>query len=751
MAAEGEIRQQTNWIFVTKSTHNAPRLGVPCEPKPRTHVVNQAGDVANGGGVVTVESTKPPIECTRKPKEMGGITASATDEAANRAHTGSDDAYSSSYPVPGSKKGNRRYPLAKVECGNWDQQVYNDRFRFVSGELKKMVDSHPELRDHARSINYCLEMVGTAPDKAQASIVVFCLKEDFKNLRTLFKEHAQKRLYCHEGERSRWLSTSWDKPTDPPVAPFQLIYFVTTTPLVRNSSTEPLTAHFKTDLTWCGGTVRCQTRTATLGISINIDTSYGILTVEHLFHPEATETDTNLADDLHHATSSAPDPSALDMGCLRSWVCEEDEDDYSFEESTEDDTGSAPVALVSLAGEIPSTCEPAQQWERIQSPLGLDYSSPYLDWALTRPNNPSISTPRDNMFFARGLSAVVLDRVAEEPRYHRAPVYMISGIRGILLGQILTTSIMIGSLPGQELCEAWTLILDSFSELVSGECGSIIVDQETHEVYGHVIGSGPAGHVYLVPLRLVFEQIGTCFGTNCVGISVSPMASATVRETGGSPQADQTSESFVNVHVSRPNQLRQMSTSPRSPTFPDEPVAQPHASTRHTELDPANKSNSESGVEATKFTAASESRRSRAFMAPTYAKPPVYPSKLDIDGTSLPNEPAPEAMDYVWDYQWDSASPTWFFATLFRGETRWDSRRVPSSTASSSETYSNISCCTSATSTCTGGNGKSNGAMLDWWDSWDNPTELFYATGATVRGVMWGIKGIAKFEALFNS
>lgn len=35
--------------------------------------------------------------------------------------------------------------------------------------------------------------------------------------------------------------------------------------------------------------------------------------------------------------------------------------------------------------------------------------------------------------------------------------------------------------------------------ILKGECGAIIINQATYDVYGHVVGSGPLGHAYLVP------------------------------------------------------------------------------------------------------------------------------------------------------------------------------------------------------------------------------------------------------------
>lgn len=48
--------------------------------------------------------------------------------------------------------------------------------------------------------------------------------------------------------------------------------------------------------------------------------------------------------------------------------------------------------------------------------------------------------------------------------------------------------------------------------VINGDCGSLIVDQETLEVYGHVIASNPLGEAYVVPLQNIFRQISHALG-----------------------------------------------------------------------------------------------------------------------------------------------------------------------------------------------------------------------------------------------
>lgn len=66
--------------------------------------------------------------------------------------------------------------------------------------------------------------------------------------------------------------------------------------------------------------------------------------------------------------------------------------------------------------------------------------------------------------------------------------------------------------------------------ILPGECGSVVVDQETFEIYGHIIGSDGLGHAYVVPLRQTFDQIKTSFGAQNVSIPQSACAFAEKEE-----------------------------------------------------------------------------------------------------------------------------------------------------------------------------------------------------------------------------
>jgi hypothetical protein len=48
--------------------------------------------------------------------------------------------------------------------------------------------------------------------------------------------------------------------------------------------------------------------------------------------------------------------------------------------------------------------------------------------------------------------------------------------------------------------------------VIDGDCGSLIVSQETLEIYGHVVASNPLGEAYVVSLQNTFRQIRDVLG-----------------------------------------------------------------------------------------------------------------------------------------------------------------------------------------------------------------------------------------------
>lgn len=67
--------------------------------------------------------------------------------------------------------------------------------------------------------------------------------------------------------------------------------------------------------------------------------------------------------------------------------------------------------------------------------------------------------------------------------------------------------------------------------LADGDCGSVVIDRDTHTIYGHVIGSNPMDQAYVVPFKHIIEQIKLTFGTSKVSIYDATKTSQTVKSS----------------------------------------------------------------------------------------------------------------------------------------------------------------------------------------------------------------------------
>ncbi|KAH0421970.1 hypothetical protein CcaCcLH18_13099 [Colletotrichum camelliae] len=156
---------------------------------------------------------------------------------------------------------------------------------------------------------------------------------------------------------------------------------------------------------------------------------------------------------------------------------------------------------------------------KVQCPNELPREHAYLDWACLELCGKTTERQPESYISGPDKTRVLLKEIEDNPASHATPVFMISGLGGVRSGRLLAERLHLGSLPGQQMCRVWTLVLDSqigIQSLLPGECGSVVVAQDTYKVYGHVIGSNVLGHAHVVSLREVLGQIKIAFGTDLV-------------------------------------------------------------------------------------------------------------------------------------------------------------------------------------------------------------------------------------------
>lgn len=406
-------------------------------------------------------------------------TSKSAVSATNPATTAPDDVWNYSEPVPGSKKKKLIFYRAPFEWGQWTRQEWLERFIFVKDKLEALVYEHLRLVDFTNRPVYSARMVGTSPSEARPAVVVTCRDADFRAIRNLFQARAEKPLGLGRMPAASQIRASFGRRGRRPASPIlrlQLVYYRTPTPPVtRDALEKPLAVSLGAGGAACGGITRYGERSATLGVALDVGGKLRILTVDHLFSSRETHSRSSALnrDSTSLNPLSLPVPADSDeTDSDRLW---EDDDEYEDLASPNDES----LGLQQLDSNIADTTrvfgpedsegEPAEwEWKLwSSSPDPASSAIPYLDWALTYPESttPEASDICLNTVFptgnGNGNEGVILREIEKAPEYQLAPVYMVSGIRGFLRGQILQApSFLPANNTDQGSCEVWTVILN---------------------------------------------------------------------------------------------------------------------------------------------------------------------------------------------------------------------------------------------------------------------------------------------------
>ncbi|KAK7213151.1 hypothetical protein V2G26_020329 [Clonostachys chloroleuca] len=428
----------------------------------------------------------------------------------------------------GRKTKERTWPLLPVACERWPKEEYDSSFKKVVEYLKDAVDCHETLRDNARNILYRLMMVGLSLESAKPSVLILCDYTNRDSLKSLFKNMpSQYNCIIPSAWRSTDLSTmSKSKPI------LWLYLCLTNSKPFKRLNGVPVDIECTSLVTMCGSLVQFEDRRSTISLTLDIDGEDRLLTVEHIFRDKEPEND---------KPKMSPDPESLasiESNIEQSDRLDDSQDDISTDLDTDSnhddpqmdrDLPTAPVdcnsSQVSHKPKRPSVEAPARlprahkQGERVEPPNTLRRRSPYLDWACLRLVNYQMAPrQRCNFLLRPGKPPSLLEDVASKPRTHAVPVFMVSGILGVRSGRLIDSPSYLGPPKGQDLCETWTIILDKQEAFCPGESGSIVVDQETLSIYGHLVGSDTFGYGHVVPFSRTIEQIRTAFNVDNAGL-----------------------------------------------------------------------------------------------------------------------------------------------------------------------------------------------------------------------------------------
>ncbi len=403
-----------------------------------------------------------------QPPEPAAAPVAASSATTPPITTPHRDVWGDPEPVPASTTNQLIFHRAPFAWGTiWRPYAWERRFFLVVPKLRRLVEQYLQLIDLTNRPVYEPRMVGRSPDDARPAVLVRCRDIEFKRIRNLFHAKAEGPL-CLGKEPTLsslipWLDSQAER-TAPSGPRLQLVYYRTTrSPFIPATLSKPLLVSLGVSKVACGGIVRYGERSATLGVAVDVGDKIGILTVDHLFPPEEAH-----QEEAHQRSSTSDDGSR----CPNSPIFSDYDDGEYGDLDCPDAEPSRPLQhdsetadLTEISGAEEPEGEPARwEWKLLANSADPAVAT-YLDWALIYPESatPEASAVQLNTVLPTGNEgdAVILREMHRAPTFHLAPVYVVSGIRGVLGGQILqVASILPGGKADEESCQAWTVILD---------------------------------------------------------------------------------------------------------------------------------------------------------------------------------------------------------------------------------------------------------------------------------------------------
>jgi len=231
--------------------------------------------------------------------------------------------------------------------------------------------------------------------------------------------------------------------------------------VARKAGLHKVHTYGRSRFTVCGSQLKYKDHISTLGILLSVDSKLYGLTVDHLFKDEIVpELDVALSEKDFEAHDD------------ELWSL--DHDDVKYDNIDCDAEASYDLLAkdeITMANNV---------WTiagcKVEQPHKLGNSQAYLDWALVdlyggykdRPNAFYLENDLEHPKFFSGISGT--------PKFDETPeIYMISASSGIRTGILLPGIALIGGEPGEDLCQAWNVILsDSRGEFHNGHISSTL-------------------------------------------------------------------------------------------------------------------------------------------------------------------------------------------------------------------------------------------------------------------------------------
>ncbi|KAF3941037.1 hypothetical protein ABW19_dt0202456 [Dactylella cylindrospora] len=381
---------------------------------------------------------------------------------------------------------------------------YQDRFL----DLVRLYDRSVKNRLKPKFMAWKLKVLGENEISKRPFIVVLCDPNSTKKIQKFFNKR-EIREQCE----------------DIPSLPSLPVLVVASAPTKLGSSV-PLVlgpSDVFCDYTTCGEGVQIvhegKTTAATIGgvLKIVVDGRISLfgMTAGHLLE-ESEDDEMDFGDD--------------DNDSLFSQDSDDSEGDDSEWEEEEGDTISGINPAETGFSSTPHTVQVpingaggSQMWSEIGHLVTLKHSTrafrySNLDWGLIQVNLVDQQRLKMNFVKASPSSEAMSAPEKREIKtmYHhrngivcnRTVIYQPGREPTYLRGKINTTPSYMHQSPSGCLARVYTMSCDSSVDRPQpGDCGSWVVDAETHAVYGHIVAADVFGDIYVIPFEDTIEQI----------------------------------------------------------------------------------------------------------------------------------------------------------------------------------------------------------------------------------------------------
>ncbi|KAL9620397.1 MAG: hypothetical protein Q9160_005097 [Pyrenula sp. 1 TL-2023] len=206
-------------------------------------------------------------------------------------------------------------------------------------------------------------------------------------------------------------------------------------------------------------------------------------------------------------------------------------EDESFEIDLEAKSSDASIATTSDKNRDPddatqgsvksqitnSTAEIDNQWVKLGrlqwSPNSVEA---ILDWAAIEITDPALLLPNEPskvLSLTDGYGELKTYVPIEKPIYRSAII--LEGEEHTRKGKLSTAPSFLLLPSGKNMTKTYTLKLDDKDALQKGDCGKWVVDADSLELFGHIVGVDAFKEAFVVPMGSILGQMQRHFGADC--------------------------------------------------------------------------------------------------------------------------------------------------------------------------------------------------------------------------------------------